>query len=409
MTDLGARVPLPDGMRDVLPVEAAELMALEGALGAVFASYGYREVRTPLLERSDVLDRAQDDALGRAYRMFDDQGRVLVLRPDLTIPIARLIATRMGDVPGPVRVSYRARAVRPAAVGSGRPAERLQAGIEMAGAGGPEDDAEVIGALAHALVAAGLEDARIAISSVALVDAVLAQARVGAAQADALWAALRSRSMVAWRAEAAKVRGVRGRLRTLLDAFPTLRGGPEVLDQIAAAAPGAGAECARMARTMDLVAAQGVPAPMVDLGVMPEWSYYSGVVIEATAPGASSPVALGGRYDGLGARFGRPRPAVGVAVTLDLLHHAVGRPDGLDPDGVVVVGGLDAHASAAAMLRAQGVPVAALAAGAKDADDVARADGRRWVARPAKSGWRVTDMATGATRTIASLGEGPWT
>ena len=49
-------------------------------------------VRTPLLERSDVLDRAQDDALGRAYRMFDDQGRVLVLRPDLTIPIARLIA-----------------------------------------------------------------------------------------------------------------------------------------------------------------------------------------------------------------------------------------------------------------------------------------------------------------------------
>lgn len=409
MTDLGGRVPLPDGMRDVLPVEAAELMALEGALGAVFASYGYREVRTPLLERSDVLDRAQDDALGRAYRMFDDQGRVLVLRPDLTIPIARLIATRMGDVAGPVRVSYRARAVRPAAAGTGRAAERLQAGIEMAGDGGPEDDAEVIGALAHALVAAGLEEARIAISSVALVDAVLAQAGADETQAQGLWAALRARSMVAWRAEAAKVRGLRGRLRALFDAFPTLRGGAEVLDAIAAAAPGAAQECARLARTLELVAAQGVPAPMVDLGVMPEWSYYSGVVIEAHAPGASSPVALGGRYDGLGARFGRPRPAVGVAVTLDLLHHAVGRPDGLEPEGVVVVGGLDEYASAAAMLRAQGVAVAALASGARNAEDVARADGRRWVARPVKAGWRLTDVGSGASRTLASLGEGPWT
>ena len=72
MTDfMGDRVPLPDGVRDVLPVEAAELSALETTLTGVFSSFGYREVRTPLIEFSDVFDRGQDQGIGRAYRMFE--------------------------------------------------------------------------------------------------------------------------------------------------------------------------------------------------------------------------------------------------------------------------------------------------------------------------------------------------
>lgn len=409
MTDSRERIPVPDGMRDVLPVEARELSSLEQALSSVFASYGYRPVQTPLLELSDVLDRAQDEGVDRAYRLFDDQGRVLVLRPDLTIPIARLIATRMPDEPGPLRVSYNARAVQPPSAGTGQGAERRQAGIELCGPGGPEDDAEVIAALSGSLAAAGLPDARVAIASVALVDAVLRAAKVGPDVADALWRALRGRSMVAWRSEARSVKGVKGRLRTLLDTLPTLRGGVEVLDRIAAAAPAAAGECARLARTVDLVTAQGMPAPMVDLGVMRDWSYYSGIVIEAYAPGVASPVAVGGRYDGLGARFGRARAAVGVAVTLELLHHAVDAPDGREPVGVVVVGGLDERVTAAAMLRATGIPVVAVPAKQRDVEAFAIADGRRFVARPARSGWRVTDVVTGTSTTVPSLEEGPWT
>jgi len=409
MTDVHERIPLPDGMRDVLPVEAGEIGALERALSSVFASYGYRQVQTPLLELSDVLDRAQDEGVGRAYRLFDDQGRVLVLRPDLTIPIARLIATRMADEPGPLRVSYNARAVQPPSAGTGRAAERRQAGIELCGPGGAEDDAEVIAALSSALAAAGLPGARVAIGSVALVAAVLEAAGVTGETADALWRALRGRSMVAWRAEARAVKGVKGRLRTLLDDLPTVRGGVEVLGRIAKAAPEAAQECARLSRTVELVTAQGMPAPMIDLGVMRDWSYYSGVVIEAYAPGVAAPVAVGGRYDGLGARFGRPRSAVGVAVTLELLHHAVGGPEGIEPVGVVVVGGLDDRVTAAAMLRATGVPVVAVPLKQRDADAFAAADGRRYVVRPVKAGWRVRDVMTGANSTVASLEEGPWT
>jgi ATP phosphoribosyltransferase regulatory subunit len=328
---------------------------------------------------------------------------------DVSIPIARLIATRMADEPGPLRVSYNARAVQPPSAGTGRAAERRQAGIELCGPGGAEDDAEVIAALSSALAAAGLPGARVAIGSVALVAAVLEAAGVTGETADALWRALRGRSMVAWRAEARAVKGVKGRLRALLDALPTVRGGVEVLGRIAKAAPGAAQECARLARTVELVTAQGMPAPMIDLGVMRDWSYYSGVVIEAYAPGVAAPVAVGGRYDGLGARFGRPRSAVGVAVTLELLHHAVGGPEGIEPVGVVVVGGLDDRVTAAAMLRATGVPVVAVPLKQRDVDTFAVADGRRYVARPVKAGWRVRDVTTGATSTVASLEEGPWT
>lgn len=111
----GAPAPgaLPAGAKDVLSVEAAELRAVEAALRRAFAAFGYREVMTPVLEFAEVIDRAQEGGLRDAFRLFDADGRVLVLRPDITIPIARLVATRMADHPGPVRVSYLARVFRP--------------------------------------------------------------------------------------------------------------------------------------------------------------------------------------------------------------------------------------------------------------------------------------------------------
>lgn len=401
-------VPLPAGVRDVLPVEAAELRALGDALAGAFRAFGYREVMTPLIEMEDVLDRAEEDGLGRAYRLFDDDGRVMVLRPDLTIPIARLVATRMGDHPDPVRVSYNARAVRPPAPGKIEGAEQRQAGIELVGAAGADADAEVIAALAAGLAAAGVPDARIAIGSVALVSAVLGAATDDPGAHRALWDALRGRSVVDWRAAARglEVAGVAGEV---LGDLPALRGGTEVLDRIADAFPGAKPDCERVAAVVDLVERHGVAAPMVDMGVVRDWSYYSGVVIEAYAAGATAPVAVGGRYDGLAARFGRPRPSVGVAVALDMLHHAVGRAAEQPGAGVVLVGGSDEFVAEAALLRRGGVAVVAVPAASADADALALADGRRFVVRHDGAGWTVRDVISGADAAVADLQAGPWT
>ena len=90
--------PIPPGTRDVLPDEMRELRAITSALGGAFERAGYGEVFTPALEYEEVLRTGDSGAAGAGYRMFDEQGQVLALRSDMTIPIARLVATRMRDV-----------------------------------------------------------------------------------------------------------------------------------------------------------------------------------------------------------------------------------------------------------------------------------------------------------------------
>lgn len=397
---------LPSGGKDVLAVEARELRGVEAALRARFDAYGYREVMTPVLEFADVVERAQEGRLRDSFRLFDEAGRVLVLRPDLTIPVARLVATRMADHPGPVRVAYVARAFRPPSPGHPRASEQRQAGVELVGEAGPAADAELLALLVESLRATGLTGMRVGVGDVSLTTAVLDGLGVGADIRADLSAALAARNFVEWRRLAA-VALPDGPGSALLQDLPSLRGGREVLARITSEVPAAAAACERLGVTLDLLAEQGVAdAVILDLGVLRDWSYYSGVVVEAYAPGVGTPIAMGGRYDGLGARFGRDRPAVGFAITLDLLHQALiaGGAESPPPrPAVVLAGGLDADLAAASALRAAGMTVVALPEGSRDADALAAADGWRYVARRDGEGFAVTDRATGTTRACARL------
>ena len=400
---------LPAGGKDVLAVEAQELRAVEAALRERFGRYGYREVMTPVLEFAAVIDRAQEGGLREAFRLFDDHGRVLVLRPDLTIPVSRLVATRMADHPGPVRAFYLARAFRPPPPGRPRASEERQAGVELVGADGPGADAEAVALLADSLAATGVEGLRIGVADVSLtgavVDAVVSDPDLRAA----LRGALAARDVAGWR-RLARAAGA-GERTGLLERLPAVRGGAEVLDEIAARAPEAAPACERMARMLELVASHGAgDAVVIDLGVMRDWPYYSGIVFEAYAPGVGEPVAMGGRYDGLGARFGRARPAVGFAIVLDVLHRALmtaGAATAPRREGVVLVGGLDQDPGAAAAARRTGLAVVALpASDDARAEALAEADGWRFVARPAGDGYAVLDRATGERRSgVARLEE----
>jgi len=402
---LGAAA-LPSGGKDVLAVEAQELRGVEAALRARFVAFGYREVMTPVLEFADVVERAQEGRLRDSFRLFDEAGRVLVLRPDLTIPVARLVATRMADHPGPVRVSYLARAFRPPSPGRPRASEQRQAGIELVGEGGAAADAEALGLLVESLRATGLTGLRVGVGDVSLTTAVLDGLGVDPGVRADLSGALAARNFVEWRRLSALARPS-GPGSALLRDLPNLRGGREVLARIASEVPPAAGACERLGRTLDLLAEQGAAdAVILDLGVLRDWSYYSGVVFEAFAAGVGSPIAMGGRYDGLGARFGCDRPAVGFAITLDLLHQALiaaGAAQAPPRPGVVLAGGLDSDIAAAAAGRAAGLTVVALPEGSADADALAAADGWRWVARRAGGGYAVTDRATGLTRDCTRL------
>src|SRR4051794_36901324 len=149
--------PIPSGTRDVLPDELRELRAITDGIREVFDARRYGEVATPALEYEEVLTRGDAAAADPAYRLFDEHGNVLVLRSDMTIPIARVVATRYPTAPTPLRFYYLQHAYRAVRQHRGHPREILQAGIELVGAPGPEGTAEAVSVLCAALDAAGAD------------------------------------------------------------------------------------------------------------------------------------------------------------------------------------------------------------------------------------------------------------
>jgi ATP phosphoribosyltransferase regulatory subunit len=155
-----------------------------------------------------------------------------------------------------------------------------------------------------------------------------------------------------------------------------------------------------MTRLLELLTQEGLhDAVLVDLGILRDWKYYSGLVIEAYASGAALPVAQGGRYDGLASRFGISRPAVGFSIELEPLHRAItqGSTSRDFAFGIVVVGGLDEQLALSARIRAAGITVIGLVAGDARGEALAEAEGWRFVGVPDSGGLRILDRVDGTS------------
>ncbi|MCW2992740.1 MAG: phosphoribosyltransferase regulatory subunit, partial [Conexibacter sp.] len=187
--------PIPSGTRDVLPDEMRELRAITEAMRGVFEHRGYGEVWTPTFEFDDVLRRGET-GVAPAYRVLDDHGHVMALRPDMTVPIARVVATRYAMAEPPLRFSYFAHAYRGVRPHRGQMREFLQAGIELVGAPGPGGTVEALTVLCEALDAVGLKGYRIALGSASLYPALLETFGVAPDVGEVLLAALAARDLV---------------------------------------------------------------------------------------------------------------------------------------------------------------------------------------------------------------------
>lgn len=309
--------PTPSGTRDVLPDEMAELRALTEALRSTYDRRGYGEIYTPALEYEHVQSRGGGTA-EPAYRLFDEQGNVLVLRSDMTLPIARVVSTRYADAPPPLRFSYLAHAYRSVAPKRGEAREMLQSGIELVGAPGPKGTAEALEVLCEALDAAGLVGYRIGLGDAALFPAVLAALGLDAVAAQAVLQELSSRNFVGLEAALAAQSMDPARARLLLE-VAQMRGGREVL----AHADGHVAEAvADMLEVHDQLPAEAADRLIFDLGLTVKLGYYTGAVFEVYDTALGAPIGGGGRYDDLLGRFGRPLPAVGWALNVERLHLA---------------------------------------------------------------------------------------
>jgi ATP phosphoribosyltransferase regulatory subunit len=318
--------PIPSGTRDVLPDETREVRAITDALRQVFEGHGYGEVYTPALEYESVLARAGHTARNAgatdaqpAYRVFDETGAVLVLRSDMTVPIARVVATRYPTVEPPLRFCYLAHCYRGVRPQRGQPRELLQAGIELIGAPAPQGTAEALGVLCAALDAVGLEGYRIGLGDASLFPSLMASLGVPEDARPGLLGALAQRNFVAFE-QALSELDLSLPARELLLDVPQRRGGPDVLDASATAADDA---AANMREVHDLLEPNVASRVIFDLGLVRSIGYYTGAVFEVYDPALGAPIGGGGRYDDLLGRYGRPLPAVGFALGVERLHIAL--------------------------------------------------------------------------------------
>ena len=310
--------PIPSGTRDVLPDEMRELRAITDAMRRVFEEAGYGEVSTPAMEYEEVLGRG-GGGLQAGYRVMDDHGAVLALRTDMTVPIARLVATRYPTADPPLRFCYLAHAYRAVRPHRGQMREFLQAGIELVGSPAPDGTAEALTVMCRALEAAGLETYRVGLGDASLYPALLAAFDVPPEVRDRLLAALSERNFVALEHEVEQL-GLDAESAEQLITVPQLRGGPDVLE----ARPGPVADAVAGLRRVLAQLPPGVAERVIfDLGLARGLGYYTGAVFEVYDPALGVEIGGGGRYDELLGRFGRPLPAVGFALGVDRLHIAI--------------------------------------------------------------------------------------
>ncbi len=310
--------PIPSGTRDVLPDEMRELRAITEAMRGVFERHGYGEVYTPAIEYEEVLRRGET-GMAPAYRVFDEHGAVLALRPDMTVPIARVAATRYATTEPPLRLCYFAHAYRAVEPHRGQMREFLQAGVELLGAAAPDGTAEALTVMCHALDATGLAGYRVALGDASLYPALLRSFGVADTEHAEVLHELATRDFVGL-GNAVERLGVDAAARDLLLQVPQTRGGAEVLQDL----PGEAEDAVLgLRRLLDLLEPGVAERIVFDLGLARGLGYYTGAVFDVLDPALGAPIGGGGRYDDLLGRFGRDMPAVGFAIGVDRLHIAL--------------------------------------------------------------------------------------
>jgi ATP phosphoribosyltransferase len=365
----------PRGFRDVLLTEAAERRAVAGAIGGVFEAWGYGFVETPVVEEYATLEAGAGGSLeGTAFRLFDVDGSLLALRPEMTLPIARVVASRLVGQPGPHRLCYVADVFREKESLRGEARQFAQAGVEFVVASGPAADAEVVAVMVEALEAAGLPSFTVGVGTVAVLRALLAGSGRDEAWQASVMRAAHERNLV----EIDRLAGdpaLGAATAEALRAVPRLRGGVEAIERCReyAAACGCADAVEELAETWRLLGAAGVAArASVDFGILRSFDYYTGLIVEAYAPGLGLPLGGGGRYDGVLAAFGAPSPAAGFALSVERVQIALAEQGaapavrGLD----AVVGGADAAASFAAARALRGLGMRVRVASGADASAI---------------------------------------
>ena len=307
----------PEGLKDMLYEECAAKAEIERIITDLFTMRGYSRAITPTVEYYDLFD---DDMLGipqeQMYKLTSVSGRIMALRPDMTIPIARLVSTRLKDVPAPIRLYYTENIFKVNMNGSGHENEITQSGIELIGAKGLAADLEVLDMAVKVFEKCGISDYAIELGHAGFIGSLVRGLGVDDEKKEEIRRSIESKNY----AELSLIlSGIDDSPSAkVLKLLPSLYGGAEILDEAEKLCAGNGEAMEYLDYLRELYSKLSEISSdaniNLDLGMVHRNNYYTGVVFRGYINGYGNTVISGGRYDGLMEKFGRPMPATGFAV-----------------------------------------------------------------------------------------------
>lgn len=331
---------LPDGIDELLPQQAAALEQVRREMLDAYASWGYQLVMTPFIEYLDSLLTGTGRDLEHQTFTLTDQlsGRQLGIRADITPQAARIDAHQLRHK-GPTRLCYIGSVLRTRPDGFSASRSPLQIGAELYGHSGVESDTEVLCLMMETLRIAGIGEVFLDLGHVGIFRSLARDAGLDGGQESALFEALQRKAKPEIEQLIAGF-GLAQPQADMLNALADLNGGAEVLDSarsVLAAAPAEVQQALDYLQRLGEQLARCLPQVPVhyDLAELRAYHYQTGVVFAAFVPGQGNEVARGGRYDHIGEKFGRARPATGFSADLKSLL-ALGGRSGQPRSGVVL-------------------------------------------------------------------------
>ncbi|UQZ76162.1 ATP phosphoribosyltransferase regulatory subunit [Niallia circulans] len=316
----------PLGMRDTLPAIYERKYKVKQKIDTEIKKWGYQFIETPTLEYYETVGTASAILDQQLFKLLDQQGHTLVLRPDMTAPIARVAASKLLSEDLPLRLAYNASVFRAQQREGGRPAEFEQIGVEYIGDKTISADGEGISLLISSLQQAGVKNYQVSVGHIGFVQSFFQQILGTKDRVDSLTKYLYEKNYVGYRQHVEQL-ALSSIDKQRLNDFLTLRGKEEVIDLAYQLMEGDQGKKAidDLKQLRDILVDYEVADRVTfDLSLVSHMSYYTGIVYEVYAEGVGFPIGSGGRYDLLLEKFGKNTGATGFAIRVDRLLEALG-------------------------------------------------------------------------------------
>ena len=312
---------IPEGSQDILSEQCFLKRKTENAVLDVFRHGGFEEIAPPTMEFFDSFSGQRDIIPEENMIKFvDEQGRIVVLRPDLTVPCARVAATKLKEQ-RPLKLCYCQNVFRSKKDRHLDLKEITQAGCEIFGRGEAEADAETIATAIESLLKAGLRDFTVELGQVNYFKGLMNETELPFEEKDGLRHLIDKKDFLGLE-QRAETLGIEGDLKKAITELPALYGKTDILDRIRGYRFGGKAMDAilNLSEVVEILKKGGYEKYLaIDLGMVSELSYYTGIIFQGFVPGFGTPILSGGRYDHLVEKFGHPTPATGFSLHINFL------------------------------------------------------------------------------------------